>query len=253
MAQTIIKVACEKISSVISAVASFFMTTIPQWIQNGVNSIKNKFIELASSVSNIFTSIRNWISEKVNSAKETAINGFWSLVNGATSTLYNLIGRVNSVFNNIKSTISGWASAAWNWGYDFITGLTRGFVSGMQGLLSKVRNLASSIRSYLHFSRPDVGPLRDYETWMPDFMAGMAKGIDKNMYRVTDAVQRVANAMQMNMPNMNAALAVNGSGVNVNNAVTVQIGNKQFDAYIVNTAQKGISHNQRAGMRAKGA
>ena len=237
---------------------------IKNWFNEGIEKCKNSLSNLNNNISSTWDrvktktsetwqNVKNTVSLKASEAKEAAVNGFWNLVNGVASTLSNLVYEINNTFQNIKSTISGWASAAWNWGYDFITGLTRGFVSGMQGLLSKVRNLASSIRSYLHFSRPDVGPLRDYETWMPDFMAGMAKGIDKNMYRVTDAVQRVANAMQMNMPNMNAALAVSGSGVNVNNAVTVQIGNKQFEAYIVNTAQKGISHNQRAGMRAKGA
>lgn len=252
LAQTIVKVAWDKITAIISAVAHFFMTTIPQWWQNGINSIKNKLSSFASSVSNTFNNIRNRISEKVNSAKEAAINGFWNLVNGATSVFNNLKSRVNSVFNEIKSTIRGWASQAWNWGWDFISGLTSGFTSGMNNLLNKVRSLASQVRSYLHFSRPDVGPLRDYETWMPDFMAGMAQGIDKNMYKVTDAVNRVANAMQMSIPNMNAVLAPNSGGMNINNAVTVQIGNKQFDAYIVNTAQKGISNNQRAGMRARG-
>ena len=49
-----------------------------------------------------------------------------------------------------------------------------------------VGDVASTIRSYLHFSVPDVGPLTDYESWMPDFMKGLSKGIEKSKYLVTD-------------------------------------------------------------------
>ena len=39
--------------------------------------------------------------------------------------------------------------------------------------------VADTIRSFLHFSVPDEGPLTDFESWMPDFMSGLAKGIQK--------------------------------------------------------------------------
>ena len=252
LAQTIVKVACEKIKSVISSVAKFFMETIPSWFSAGTNKIKIIITELQQKISSAFTSIKNWISEKVTSAKNAAVNGFWSLVNGVGSAVKSLSDKINSVFQNIKNIIKNWASQAWTWGWDFINGLKSGIESRMNAIVAKARELGERIRAYLHFTRPDKGPLRDYETWMPDFMEGMAQGIDSNMYRVTDAVQRVANAMQIKMPNMDSILSLNGSGVNVNNAVTVQIGNKQFDSYIVNAAQKGISNNQRASMRAKG-
>ena len=46
-------------------------------------------------------------------------------------------------------------------------------------MLNKVgdaaKSVANKVKSYLHFSKPDEGPLRDYETWMPDFVEGLAK------------------------------------------------------------------------------
>lgn len=51
--------------------------------------------------------------------------------------------------------------------------------------------------SYLHFSRPDVGPLRDYESWMPDFVQGMADGIKSNAWRVQDAVAGPAGGIEL--------------------------------------------------------
>ena len=58
-----------------------------------------------------------------------------------------------------------------------------------------VSGLADRIRSFLHFLAPDEGPLADYETWMPDFMKGLASGIEKNRNLVEKAVRDVASDM----------------------------------------------------------
>lgn len=58
--------------------------------------------------------------------------------------------------------------------------------------------MANTIRSYLHFSVPDVGPLTDYESWMPDFMGGLAEGIEKSRGLVEKAVHGVAADMVVN-------------------------------------------------------
>ena len=47
--------------------------------------------------------------------------------------------------------------------------------------------------TFLHFSVPDEGPLADYETWMPDFMKGLASGMEKNWNLVEKAVKDVAS------------------------------------------------------------
>ncbi len=50
----------------------------------------------------------------------------------------------------------------------------------------------------LHFSVPDEGPLTDYESWMPDFMGGLAKGIEKSRSMIQNAVKDVASDMITN-------------------------------------------------------
>lgn len=81
------------------------------------------------------------------------------------------------------------------WGADMIQGLIDG-IRGMLGNLKEVvTDVAGAIKSFLHFSRPDVGPLRNYEQWMPDFMAGLADGIDANSWRVEDAITRLTGRM----------------------------------------------------------
>lgn len=81
------------------------------------------------------------------------------------------------------------------WGSDMIQSLIDG-IRGMLGNLKEVvTDVAGAIKSFLHFSRPDVGPLRNYEQWMPDFMAGLADGIDANSWRVEDAITRLTGRM----------------------------------------------------------
>ena len=68
-------------------------------------------------------------------------------------------------------------------------------MSGVSAIVDTVQGIGERIRSYLHFSRPDVGPLRDYETWMPDFMEGMTKGIYDGIPMIEKAVKAAATAM----------------------------------------------------------
>lgn len=49
-------------------------------------------------------------------------------------------------------------------------------------------SVASKIREFLHFSVPDKGPLTDYESWMPDFIGGLAKSIEKNRGMIEQAM-----------------------------------------------------------------
>ena len=59
-------------------------------------------------------------------------------------------------------------------------GLVKGITGSIGAVVGAVKNVASAIASYIHFSRPDIGPLRMYEQWMPDFMAGLSRGITDN-------------------------------------------------------------------------
>ena len=85
-------------------------------------------------------------------------------------------------------------------------------------MIGRVRDAASSvasaIRSFLHFSVPDEGPLADFESWMPDFMSGLAKGIDRSKGTVEKAIAQVADLMDLKgaLPDMQASINANLSG-----------------------------------------
>ena len=70
-----------------------------------------------------------------------------------------------------------------------------------------------------------VKDLADYESWMPDFMKGLADGIDKSKKYVEKAVGGVAKAMQLTMDSdlnyslhgISGAMLPDSSGGTVNN------------------------------------
>ena len=79
-----------------------------------------------------------------------------------------------------------------------------GIRSCIGAVANAVTDVANMIRSHLHFSVPDEGPLTDFESWMPDFMQGLAEGIEKSRVIVKDAVNGVAADLVVS-PQMAAA------------------------------------------------
>lgn len=102
---------------------------------------------------------------------------------------------IRQLIDTIKSAVSQLPKLALQWGKDMITGFVQGITSSVGSIINAVKNIGSAIASYLHFSRPDEGPLRQYESWMPDFMKGMARGIEDNAWRIDDALAGVSNMM----------------------------------------------------------
>lgn len=228
------------IAGIVAAVVAV-IAIIENW-DSIVRWFKQTWDTVWTGVKSLWDSVTGGITEGWNRFKTTFTDGWNNMKNTVTETA-----------TKIKDTISGLIKGAWEWGSDFIKGLWNGFKSGVQNLIDSVKGVADKIRSFLHFSRPDVGPLRDYETWMPDFIDGLVSGINRNIYKVSNAMKRVSGAMSQSLDGGVGILAsASAPAVNVNNAFTVKIGNKQLDSYIVQASQNGIAGNQISSGRAKG-
>lgn len=94
-----------------------------------------------------------------------------------------------------------------------VMGIVNGIRSCIGAVGDAVAGVAEKIRSFLHFSVPDEGPLTDYESWMPDFIGGLAKGIERSRGMIEKAVSGVAADMVLN-PKVGAVeySGANGSG-----------------------------------------
>jgi phage-related minor tail protein len=137
------------------------------------------------------------------------------IIDGIGSFLGKLGEKAGEIIETIKEEITKLPDKAKQWGKDMVQGLIDGMKSMLGGLGKTASNLGSKIKEFLHFSRPDTGPLRDYETWMPDFVEGLAKGIEKSSYLVENASLGLANDMTNSiLGNTSKALKGLNSGIN---------------------------------------
>lgn len=143
-----------------------------------------------------------WIDlwEKI---KEATSKAFSAIGKGIKDTVSKIGESIKNGFNNAVEFITGLASRAYTWGSDIIGGIVDGIRSCISKVKDAVTDVADTIRSFLHFSVPDEGPLTDYESWMPDFMSGLAKGIEQSRGMIEKAVNGVASDMVIS-PKMGA-------------------------------------------------
>lgn len=129
-------------------------------------------------------------------------DGVTNLINNIRDGFKNGWNKIKNIWTNaidgIKNKFKSIIKEAKEWGSDFIDGFKQGILNRIKSLFSVVTSIPKKIRKLLHFSRPDEGPLRDYETWMPDMMDGLAKGIRDNAFKVEDEVKSLASKMNVN-------------------------------------------------------
>lgn len=190
-------------------------------IFGAIKSVISTAMSVIQGVINVATALINgdWSGawEAAKSLVSTIWNAIKSLVKNALSAVASTISgaassirsAIESAFNSAISFITSLPGKALKWGREFINGLKQGIINAAQGVLDAVSGIADKITSFLHFSRPDEGPLREYEKWMPDFMAGLAKGINDNKYLVENAVAGLAAGMSANLYNETTAPGIN--------------------------------------------
>lgn len=236
------------ISSVMNAIRST-ISSIWNGIKSTISSVMNS---IRSTISNVWNGIRNTVSSVVNSISSTVINIFQSIRSGISSAMSGIYNAIVSGFNTAINFIKSLPGQAVAWGRDFVNGLKNGIMAGVNGIVNAVKGVANKIRSFLHFSRPDEGPLRDYETWMPDFMKGIATGIYDNMDLVQKAVDAVSGTINTTMQGSVAGM-VQSAATPTGRAMVIEGDKIILDGKeIGRTAKKYITLNQRNAMASKG-
>lgn len=188
------------------------VTSAASGLKQGVETVLSALSQFASQIwsamkqtaSSVWNGIKTTVVNIASSLREAAVSAFQRMVSGIGSALSGLYSVVSNGFSSAIRFITGLPGQAFQWGKDFIQGLINGISSMIQSVINTVSGLADRIRSFLHFSAPDEGPLADYETWMPDFMKGLANGIEKNRNLVEKAVRDVASDMVIS-PKVNGA------------------------------------------------
>lgn len=179
----------ENLSNLISAALQLILAL--------VQGIVQALPELVAAAPEIILSIITTLLSMTPEIIQTAITLVGELAGGLIQARGTLIAKamelLNSLFDKIKS--GEVLDKAKEWGKDFIQGIIDGIRSMIGKVGDAVKSVADKIASFLHFSRPDEGPLREYEKWMPDFMKGMAKGIYLNMPIIDNAAKAIAETI----------------------------------------------------------
>lgn len=131
----------------------------------------------------------------------------------------SLAGRAETaVANNNSQT----------WGSDMVEGLGKGIRNkGNSNWFTNILSgLASKISSYLHFSRPDTGPLREYEKWMPDMVEGLGRTLEKSSPKLISKVKNMSEEMSEELKNINYGTPKN---TNVNSNTNTIIRDIDYD------------------------
>lgn len=203
----------EYVPTIVSNIAGLINDNAPKILQAGIQII----ITLVQGLINAIPTIIANIPQIIGAIADTITAFNWldlgatvikTLGNGLLSMANGLKGFMQSTLSGALDYIKGLPGQALQWGKDLISGFIDGIIGNVGNLINSVKNVAATIASYLHFSRPDIGPLRDYETWMPDMMQGMAATMRANVYRLTDALDLVGESMRQALP-----LDVNGQAV----------------------------------------
>ena len=121
------------------------------------------------------------------------------IISSLVAGIMIMIGKVGEtmkkIIEKVKEHIGELPHMAIEWGKDMLMGFVKGIMKTIGRVGDAVKGVANKIKNFLHFSRPDIGPLRDYETWMPDMIKGMAKGINKSSYLLENATDKMAQKM----------------------------------------------------------
>ncbi len=166
-------------------------------------------------------------------------------------TYYDKIGEwMNQIINAITDKLGNLGSMALDWGKDMI----QGFINGIKGMVGKVgdaaKSVADKIKKFLHFSRPDIGPLHDYETWMPDMIKGMTKGINKSSYLLENATDRMAQGMadrlSLNDILGNTTKAMKSLNYGVKNSLNPMI-NPNANSLLLEKQEQNSARNNESG------
>lgn len=121
----------------------------------------------------------------------------WALIH-AFEWLKNL--DVGKLFSEIGKAIGSWADGLktkfLTWGKDMMDNFIAGITSKISDLEKASQKAAGSIHKYLHFSKPDAGPLADIDKWMPDMTDLLVGGLEAGLPRIARASERAAATLR---------------------------------------------------------
>ena len=172
-----------------------------------VNGLIQAMPKLIGYVPKIIIAIVKGLIEGLPKFIENGGKMIASLITGIGNMFGKLKEKAGEIVTTIKDKIVNLPKEALKWGKDIVTGIADGIKSAIGKVTDAVKGVANKIKNFLHFSRPDEGPLRDYETYMPDMINGLTSSLEKSSPELINQIKALSTEMENALqPN----LALNG-------------------------------------------
>ena len=185
------------------------------------SAISEKWGEIKEKTAETWENVKGKVSDAMGVAKEIAqsrlseikdayekngggIKGTmaatWEVLTTQFKTGFDIMdritgGKLSEIKDQFFNKFNELKNNALSWGKDLIGNLVQGIRDGIGQVGQAASDVANAIRSRLHFTEPDVGPLADFHTYMPDMMKGLADGMIQNLGEVEEAATQVAGAI----------------------------------------------------------
>lgn len=167
---------------------------ISRTFKDSKNIVDSSSKSMKSSVTSNLSATSKWISGTMYSDMYNKAKGMMNnFKNGSGSV--NVKSTVQSCVNKATSWLSGLGGSSYTWGGHMISGFANGIQDYAYKVTNEVKKAANIVASWLHFTRPDIGPLREYEQWMPHMMEGLGKTLAASTPRFIGQVKSLSQSM----------------------------------------------------------
>ena len=167
---------------------------ISRTFKDSKNTVDTNSKGMKSSVTSNLSDTTKWIAKTMyNEMYDKAKNMMDKFKKGSGAV--NVKSTVQSCVGKATSWLSGLGGSSKVWGGDMISGFANGISENMWKVAGQVKNAANLVASWLHFTRPDTGPLREYEQWMPHMMEGLGKTLAASTPRFIGQVKSLSQSM----------------------------------------------------------
>lgn len=215
--------------TIINTIVTTLIENLPVIIDAGIQiliALINGLIEaipmLIEMLPQIITTIVTVLAQNFPKIVEAGGKIITSLVAGIGALLAKLGEAAGKIIQSIGNVLKELPGKALQWGKDMIQGLINGIKNMISNVGNAVKGVADKIKSFLHFSKPDKGPLREYEKWMPDMVKGLSKTLKASspeLYKASkDLSEKIANGLDLTnvYDKLSGAVQVEAQRLNTN-------------------------------------
>lgn len=165
---------------------------LDNWVKQEISENAGYLSAGIEAVSGLAEGVKKGTGDVAKALGEAAQGGMDAVKETLKANTDDVKNAGEKIADASSQDIQNLPSQAKVWGDDMMAGYIQGIRGRIRELESAAQTVARTVYNYMHFTRPEKGPLRNYEQWMPHMMEGFAEGIRTNIGQVETAAQETA-------------------------------------------------------------